>query len=349
MIPAGTDLLRQVSRSFYLTLRVLPGAIRPQVGLAYLLARATDTIADTRLISVEKRRAALREMRAAILAVAEGRSPETPDFGELAAAREPPGGHGSKAERRLLENAGGLLESLGALAAEDRGRISSLLEIITRGQQTDLARFGSAGREQIIALDADDDLEEYTYCVAGCVGEYWTWVCRAHLFPKADLDDTFLLASGIRFGKGLQLVNILRDLPGDLRQGRCYLPRTRLAAGGLEPAALLDAGAMGRFRPLYAAYLRQAEELLAAGWAYTSALPRGQLRVRLACAWPALIGMKTLARLRTVNVLDNRCRVKVSRREVRSLMLHSVLCCSSPRAWNRLFEQAGGDKPGRPL
>ena len=40
-------LLQGVSRSFYLTLRVLPGSIRPQIGLAYLLARTTDTIADT--------------------------------------------------------------------------------------------------------------------------------------------------------------------------------------------------------------------------------------------------------------------------------------------------------------
>jgi farnesyl-diphosphate farnesyltransferase len=349
MVTPGSDLLRQVSRSFYLTVRVLPGAIRPQIRLAYLLARATDTITDTHLVSVAKRRAALREMRAAILEVAEGRNPQAPDFGELAAAQEVRGGHGSPAERRLLENAAELLEALGALPIEDRRRIGVLLEIITRGQETDLACFGSTSPEQITALEADDDLEEYTYCVAGCVGEYWTRMCRAHLFPKADLDDTFLLASGIRFGKGLQLVNILRDLPGDLRQGRCYLPRTRLAARGLEPAALLDAGAMGRFRPLYAAYLKQAEELLAAGWTYTNALPCGQMRVRLACAWPILIGMKTLARLRAANVLDNRHRVKVSRREVRGLILHSVLCYSNSRAWNRLFEQAGEDEPGRPL
>ena len=45
-------LLKEVSRSFYLTLRALPGAIRPQIGLAYLLARATDTIADTEIIPV---------------------------------------------------------------------------------------------------------------------------------------------------------------------------------------------------------------------------------------------------------------------------------------------------------
>jgi farnesyl-diphosphate farnesyltransferase len=342
-------LLRQVSRSFYLTLRMLPRAIRPQIGLAYLLARATDTIADTRLIPVERRRAALREMRVAIRAVTEGRRAEAPDFGELAAAQQAPAGQGSHAERALLENASEVLEALGALAPADRQRICELLELITHGQQTDLARFASASADRIAALDTDKDLEEYTYRVAGCVGEFWAMTCRAHLFPKAELDDTFLLAGAIRFGKGLQLVNILRDLPRDLRQGRCYMPRTRLAELGLEPVALLNASEMGRFRPLYASYLEKARELLAAGWAYTNALPRSQIRVRLACAWPILIGMKTLARLRAGNVLDDRRRIKVSRWEVRRLMLRSVLCYPRPRAWDRLFARAGADPRYWPL
>jgi phytoene/squalene synthetase len=38
---------QSVSRSFYLTIRFLPRPLREPVGLAYLLARATDTIADT--------------------------------------------------------------------------------------------------------------------------------------------------------------------------------------------------------------------------------------------------------------------------------------------------------------
>ncbi len=50
-----TSLLRDVSRSFYWTVRILPGAIRPQIGLAYLLARATDTIADTEIVPVTER------------------------------------------------------------------------------------------------------------------------------------------------------------------------------------------------------------------------------------------------------------------------------------------------------
>ena len=65
--PLLTDLLKAVSRSFYLTMRVLPGGVRPQIGLAYLLARTTDTIADTELVPVEKRLRALGELRGRIL------------------------------------------------------------------------------------------------------------------------------------------------------------------------------------------------------------------------------------------------------------------------------------------
>jgi farnesyl-diphosphate farnesyltransferase len=342
-------LLRQVSRSFYLTLRILPGTIRPQIGLAYLLARTTDTIADTRIVPLDRRRAALREMRSAIRAVADGRNAEEPDLGELTDACSVSAGRRLAAERSLLENAGEMISLLGSLTSEDRCRICDLLEIITRGQDADLALFGMACEDRIVALESEDDLEEYTYRVAGCVGEFWTRVCRTHLFPRADLDETFLLCSGIRFGKGLQLVNILRDLPEDLRQGRCYLPSRRLAQAGLEPSSLLDPGAMGSFRPLYAGYIRQAEELLAAGWTYTNALPRSQVRVRLACAWPILIGMRTLAHLRSVNVLDTSQRVKVSRGEVRLLMIRSVLCYPRQTAWDRLFLQAGADRAIRPL
>src|ERR1035438_5358813 len=74
------DLLKQVSRSFYLTLRVLPAKIRPQIGLAYLLARTTDTIADTELVALEQRLEALRQLRERI----QGRSDAPLDFGALA-------------------------------------------------------------------------------------------------------------------------------------------------------------------------------------------------------------------------------------------------------------------------
>jgi farnesyl-diphosphate farnesyltransferase len=161
-------------------------------------------------------------------------------------------------------------------------------------------------------------------------------MCRAHLFPRAPLDDEFLLTNGVRFGKGLQLVNILRDVAADLRQGRCYLPAGRLADLGLKPEDLLQPASEPRLRPLYHAYLDRADAHLLAGWAYTTGLPRRSVRVRLACSWPILIGRETLKLLRSGNALDTAQRIKVSRREVKRLMLRSVLLYPWPGAWEKM-------------
>src|SRR5579862_7774300 len=89
------EVLKATARSFYLTLRVLPARVRPQIGLAYLLARTTDTVADTEIVPPAQRLDALQKLRDRIL----GRSSASLDFRELARQQ------GSPAERLLLENA----------------------------------------------------------------------------------------------------------------------------------------------------------------------------------------------------------------------------------------------------
>src|SRR5215212_2583445 len=59
-------VLRSVSRSFYLSLRFLPKPLRDPLSLAYLLARATDTLADTAEAPVALRAEALRNLAEAI-------------------------------------------------------------------------------------------------------------------------------------------------------------------------------------------------------------------------------------------------------------------------------------------
>ena len=331
-------LLKDVSRSFYLTLRVLPGAIRPQIGLAYLLARASDTIADTDAIPKAERAKALSEL---------GQRVEQPggaslDLGRLA------GHQSSVAERVLLQRLPEALHVLARFEPADQDRIRTVLRVIMSGQALDLERFADASLDRVAALETDAQLDDYTYRVAGCVGEFWTRMCRARLFPKEPLDDVVLLANGVRFGKGLQLVNVLRDLPADLRLGRCYLPRLELRNAGLQPAELLDPANEPRLRPLYDNYLNAAEEHLEAGWNYTNALPRGQIRVRLACAWPILIGMQTLAQLRASQVLDPSRRIKISRQQVRGVLVRSILWCGWPERWRGLFRSAKGPA-GKPL
>lgn len=322
-----TDLLAKVSRSFYLSLRVPPRSVRRQLGLAYLLARTTDTVADTELVPLDQRLQALQALCQRI----QGTSATPLDFGEMARHQ------GSPAERALLEKCEASLALLQSFPEADRNLIRQVLGIIVSGQDLDLRRFATASAANIMALRNDEELDDYTYRVAGCVGEFWTRICRLHVFPRARLDELSLLARSVRFGKGLQLVNILRDVPADLRLGRCYLPAKRLSAIGLAPRDLLEAANEPKVRPIYRDWLARAEAHLAAGWDYTNTLPWRHVRIRLACAWPILIGIETIGRLGKANVLDSRRRVKIERSEVRNIIRRSVVWYAWPAVWRRLF------------
>jgi len=324
-------LLRDVSRSFYLTLRFLPHAVRDQIGLAYLLARATDTLADTEALPPADRLKALDDVRRRVL----GQSVQPLNFANFVKFRS---GGASAAELVLLSRFEEAVSYLASFAPADQEAIRSVVIKISSGQELDLQRFAGAGSQRIIALQLEEELDDYTYRVAGCVGEFWTRVCLDHLFPDTRCDELRLLAEAVRFGKGLQLVNILRDLPTDLKAGRCYIPSRALAKLGLTPCDLLNSSSEARFRQVFERYLSQAAEHLSAGWRYTNSLPFGQVRLRLACAWPLLIGAATLKKLKSGKILNATQRIKVSRREVRFLVLQSVVWYPWPRRWRQLFK-----------
>src|SRR5437763_16287369 len=125
-----------------------------------------------------------------------------------------------KAERTLVEFLPDCLEWLDHLDISDRVDVRVVLEKITQGQMLDLKCFGDTA--EIAALPTATDLDEYTFLVAGCVGEFWTRLGFRHI-PKFDrLPEGEMLALGKGYGMRLQLVNILRDAGSDLEEGRCY-------------------------------------------------------------------------------------------------------------------------------
>jgi farnesyl-diphosphate farnesyltransferase len=320
-----TALLRRVSRSFYLSLAVLPRAVRPTIGLAYLLARAADTIADTRLIDRPSRIAHLEALRAAL-----GGGAQPAAGGAAAAAQALP------AERALLERLPECLAAYQALPAADRARVHAVLATIIEGQIQDLRLFPGEDEGKLAALETREDLDRYTYLVAGCVGEFWTEVHAAHRPRLRRWDLPRMRVLGTRFGKGLQLTNVLRDVPRDLRHGRCYLPRQDLARLGLEPRDLLDPARAAEARPLLRELIETALDHYEAGWQYTFAIPRGEARMRLACAWPLLIGLRTLDRLAaSPNWLDPAVTIKVPRVHVYGMMARSLGTVWSTRALGR--------------
>ena len=186
---------------------------------------------------------------------------------------------------------------LEGLAEPDRSQVRNVVVNLTRGMENDLATFPPEDSGQVGCMEDSAALDRYIYQVAGCVGEFWTAMTMTHVSALKDEDRQRMSDTFVAFGKGLQLTNVLRDISRDLRIGRCYLPRTELAAMGLSPEDLLDPANGAAARPLLVAWLRTALEYYSSAEQYLLAIPRRCLRVRMAVLWPIIIGLATLARL----------------------------------------------------
>jgi farnesyl-diphosphate farnesyltransferase len=333
------DILKRVSRSFYLSIRILPQSLRVPISLAYLFARAADTIADTVLISPGERLAFLEQFRS-LFRTYDATFLST--FGVALGESQP-----NPAERELLVTLDQWFAIFHACNGDDQARIKRLMLTLTQGMVMDLTIFPPEQDGHMAALKTRQDLDQYTYYVAGCVGEFWTEMHMAHRRSLAGWDPEVMKARGVCFGKGLQLTNILRDLAHDLRNGRCYLPGEELTAHGLTPTQLLDPAATTAVRPIIRSLLALTRQHYREGWAYTQAIPRREMHMRLACMWPLLIGVRTLALVAQANnLLDPRVTLKIPRHAVYRLLLSSSLCVFSNRALGRYARDVGCGSQG---
>ncbi|MDG2400287.1 MAG: squalene/phytoene synthase family protein [Akkermansiaceae bacterium] len=283
-------VLKDVSRSFYLSLRFLPKGFRAPTSVGYLLARASDTIADAGELGVEERRDLLAGF---VEFVSQGKCFEMPKVGGL-----------PEGEQVLMSRLGDCLAALEKLPDWQQDSVRKVVGIITAGQCWDLDRFAGEG---VVCLESDDELRTYTYQVAGCVGEFWTeiGVGNGRDFALASEDE--MMRWGQAYGRSLQLINILRDVPADQKNGRCYLP-----GAGTREQLLWE-----RQR-----WIKEAREGLDQAERYARSL-NGK-RMRFGTILPAMIGRKTLDRLEVVSWEDWEAGVKISRKEVYGMMAKAV-------------------------
>jgi farnesyl-diphosphate farnesyltransferase len=197
-------------------------------------------------------------------------------------------------EKLLLESLGPALEILSRLSEPDRDAVRDIVTTITEGMEFDLRTFPSESSGQLAALQQFAELDRYTYLVAGCVGEFWTKMTYAYVPGAFTGPQEVVLERGIRFGKALQMTNVLRDCAKDLRIGRCYLPATMLARFDLSPQDLLLPETSLHARPVLFELIGKALDHYREGIDYTLSLPTFSIRLRLACLWPILIGLETL-------------------------------------------------------
>lgn len=311
----GGTLLEGVSRSFYLTIKLLPEALRGPISLGYLLARTSDSVADAALAAPAETR--LEHLRAFAEMIKYGADTEALNkLRKEITSRLP----AESEEHKLLEAAPRILAWLESMPRGDQWELRRVLGRITHGQELDLARFGDGGA--LKALATRQELIDYTYFVAGSVGEFWTRLCATHLGAKfTTLSEEKMLPLGRRYGQGLQLINILRDLPEDLAAGRCYLPADELAAAGLSPDELLSNPS--KARALVAQWRAEAVACLDDGWKYVQGVREWKLRYPVAL--PILIGLDTLGLVAAHPPLEQKAKVKVKRSSTAATLLKAKL------------------------
>lgn len=327
------NILKKVSRSFYLSLHILPHNLRKQISLAYLFCRVADTIADSRFFPPHQQHQTLEAFRRQFLL-------DAPSFTEIEhltrGLDDPPEAH--RGERDLLQHLADCFLLLMELPPPDRQLIRELVLALTQGMHMDLTYFASTPTSGLRTLPDFAALDLYTYYVAGTVGEFWTKLHRAYMPAWQHGTGSHLCALGVRFGKGLQMTNILKDLGKDLALGRCYLPKAQLEQLGLSADELRLPGALPKVRPLLLHLTWHTIRHLDAGYRYILLLPRSALRSRLSCMWPLLFALQTLdATWHAEHLLLPDSRIKISRSVVYRTILLSLGCLAHPHIFAKYY------------
>lgn len=228
-------LLLRTSRTFALSIPVLPEPTRSEVRVAYLLFRVADTLEDATLWPPARKVEELERLAGLL------REPST-ETARATASRwldDPPLRHEGYLE--LLGRLPLVLETLLSLPPPAR-------ELVSRHTLRTIERMGafvSKERDGVLQLRDVEDLRAYCYAVAGIVGEMLT---ELFLLGREELSTVapLLRRDAGTFGEALQLVNILKDAATDAREGRRYLPG-RTEPGDILAMARRDLECAGRY------------------------------------------------------------------------------------------------------
>lgn len=320
------ELLKHTSRSLYLSARLLPADVRAAFSIAYLLCRYADSIADTALLSPQKRLLWIEQFPGMIT---------HPKVGEQQALiKEISGTSSNMYEEKLLHNLPACLQFFNLLPEHQREIILEVVYAVCEGMKTDLQTFPPENEGIVSSFSSDKQLKRYCHLMGGAPGVFWSKLITSSVSVKQSKETFWELGQDI--GDALQIVNILRDLPRDLRIGRCYFPSAELAAHGLKPQDLLDKNNSKKFEPIKQKWIAWGRAKLCSAFTYYHALPKTQLRHRAAVAWPILWAADTLNKLAAeTNLLDEKRRVKIPRSRIYATM------ALTPTIWisNRLFNQ----------
>ena len=243
----------------------------------------------------------------------------------------------TEGERDLVAHAPLMLALTHGFQPAERVAIERCIRVMTEG----MTEFGGGVPDGLGTLD---DLERYTYYVAGVVGEMITdLMCEYSAEIAARRDRLYPLSR--RFGCGLQLVNILKDVWEDNRRGVCWLPRAVFEADIdlSSPDSRTEAAFVHGLNKLVAV----AREHLEAAFEYTLLIPPRETGIRRFLLWTLGLAVLTLRRIHANPRFSSGEDVKVTRRGVRAMILVATALARREAALRWVLRNACASLPAR--
>lgn len=275
--------LRSVSRTFALSIELLPESLRGAVRTAYLLCRIVDTIEDQPELALVEREALYQCFDATLVGA------EEPSVFEALATRLD---LGSGADAELCRGASTVLRSFAALPVAQQEAIRPSVLTMSAGMREYSQRAAAEGH---LWLRDPDDLERYCYYVAGTVGELLTALFAQTVPVLPEEQRRAIRERAVAFGLGLQLVNIVKDVASDYRRGDCFLPLSLAQQQGLDLQRLLEPSQRGAALAVISAICQRARFQLERAHEYTLAWPTPTAdHVRLFCTVPLALAFASL-------------------------------------------------------
>lgn len=331
------ELLKHTSRSLYLSAHYLPPTVRSTFSIAYLLCRYADSIADTALLANTQRLNWIELFPSLIT------HPNTEK--EKALLQDITGSSSNIYEEKLLKNLPACISVFNQLPEEDKALVLDVVHAVCEGMKIDLTTFPPETAHRLSSFSNEADLENYCHLMGGEPGVFWSKLITGHL-KKLSINNEHFWQLGKDIGDALQIVNILRDLPRDLRIGRCYFPSEQLKQHGLSAPDLLEQINSPRFEPIKKYWITWGRNKLRSAKAYFAALPRTSLRYRATMAWPVLWAADTLNKLEAeTNLLDPAHRVKISRNRIYFTLAVTPPLLLSNTLFNKCLEYKLGPRP----
>ncbi len=300
------SILKDVSRTLYLSVTILPEPVKTCMGMGYLLCRAMDTVVDSPQVSAAEKLEILGLMRGI------GKPADSSVLiGRLLALSNAVVNRG---EKELLLKFGKIISLYEKFPEQDKKLFTQLVGSVADGMTMDIGAFpGGAPR----AFKTRLELERYCSLIGGAPGLFWARLYREAIRRSNPSAAGFPSEKDAEMiGSALQMTNILKDMAADIRIGRCYIPQEDLDPKNMRPADLLHSSNMARLREVTVRWISWAVDRLDQSEAFVSAIPKTEIALRAAVIWPVYWAMDTLQEAAHANLLDPKDRPRVKRSRI---------------------------------